>query len=115
MSRFIKSFGFAGNGILYALKTQPNFKIHLALTITTFFAGWYFKLNTAEWLWLIAAIGLVLITELFNTALEVLVNLVSPGFHEKAGIVKDTAAGAVLVAAIIAVLIGLVIFVPKIW
>jgi diacylglycerol kinase len=114
MSRFIKSFGFALNGILYAFKSQANFKIHCVLIVMVSFAGWYFELKGAEWLWLLAAIALVLISELFNTAIEVLVDLVSPAYHEKAGIVKDTAAAAVLVAALIAIAIGLIIFLPKI-
>jgi len=114
MSRFTKSFGFALNGILYAFKTQPNFKVHSALIVMVTLAGWYFQLNSSEWLWLLAAIALVLISELFNTAIEVLVDLVSPAYNEKAGIVKDTAAAAVLVAAIIAIAIGLIIFLPKI-
>jgi undecaprenol kinase len=113
MSRFIKSFGFALNGIAYAFKTQPNFKFHCALTAVVLLSGWHFELKSAEWLWLLAAIALVLISELLNTAIEVLVDLVSPNYHEKAGIVKDAAAGAVLVAAIIAAIIGLIIFVPK--
>jgi len=114
MSRFTKSFSFALNGILYAFKTQPNFKVHSALIVMVTLAGWYFQLNSSEWLWLLAAIALVLISELFNTAIEVLVDLVSPAYNEKAGIVKDTAAAAVLVAAIIAIAIGLIIFLPKI-
>ena len=114
MSRFTKSFGFALNGILYAFKTQPNFKVHSALIVMVTFAGWYFQLNGSEWLWILAAIAMVIISELVNTAIEVLVDLVSPAYNQKAGIVKDTAAAAVLVAAIIAIAIGLIIFLPKI-
>lgn len=113
MSRFIKSFGFALNGIFYAFKTQANFKFHCILTILAAIFGWYFRLGADEWLWLLVAIALVIISELLNTALEVLVDLVSPAYHEKAGLVKDMAAAAVLVAAIVAVIIGLIIFVPK--
>ena len=77
-------------------------------------AGWYYQLNSSEWLWIIAASGMVLGAELFNTAIEVLVDLVSPEIHPKAKIIKDVAAGAVLIAAFAAVLIGLIIFLPKI-
>ncbi len=114
MSRFLKSFGFALNGILYAVKTQGNFKLHLAAATIVVFAGCYFNLASTDWLWLILAMGLVLMAELFNTALEILVDFISPTYHKKAGLVKDTAAAAVLIAAITAALIGLIIFIPKI-
>lgn len=113
MRKLIKSFGYAFSGIAYTTRTQLNFQIHLAAILVVSFAGWYFKLSISEWLWIILAIGLVLVTELVNTAIEILVDLVSPGFNEQAGKVKDVAAGAVVVAAIISVLIAVVIFFPK--
>jgi diacylglycerol kinase len=115
MSRMIKSFGFAVSGLRYAFKTQPNFKFHCFATVVVVGAGYYLQLERSDWLWILAAIGLVLVAELLNTAIETLVDLVSPGFHVKAGIVKDTAAAAVLVSALIAAGIGLLIFVPKIF
>lgn len=113
MRKLIKSFGYAFSGIAYTTKTQLNFKIHLAAIVLVGLAGWYFQLQASEWLWIILAIGLVLVTELLNTAIEILVDLVSPGFNEQAGRVKDVAAGAVVVAAIISVVIAAVIFLPK--
>lgn len=113
MSRFIKSFGFAGKGIYTTFKTQPNFRFHCISTALVVVAGWYFQLQQSEWLWLVAAISMVLVTELINTAIETLVDFVSPGYHQKAGQVKDAAAAAVLVAAIAALIIGLLIFIPK--
>jgi diacylglycerol kinase len=113
MRRLIKSFGYALAGIGYTVKTQMNFKIHLTAILAVLLTGWYFRLDSAEWLWIILAIGLVLVAELLNTAIELLVDLVSPGFNAQAGKVKDIAAGAVLVAAVIAVCIGAVIFIPK--
>ena len=115
MSRLIKSFGFAAAGITHAFKTQPNFRFHTLACILVVLAGFFFKLNAAEWLWILAAIAMVLVSELLNTAIEVLVDLVSPEYNKKAGVVKDAAAGAVLIAAIIAVAIGLIIFIPKIF
>jgi diacylglycerol kinase len=115
MFRMIKSFGFALAGLRYAFKTQPNFKFHVYAMSLVAILGWYFKLKTSEWLWIVAAVALVLITELLNTAIETLTDLVSPGFHVKAGIAKDTAAAAVFLAAIAAAIIGLVIFIPKIF
>lgn len=113
MRRLIKSFGYALSGVAYTTKTQLNFQIHLAAILLVGAAGWYFHLAIGEWLWIVLAIGLVLVAELLNTAIEILVDLVSPGFNEQAGKVKDVAAGAVVIAAIIAVVIGLLIFIPK--
>jgi diacylglycerol kinase len=111
----IKSFGFALAGLRYAFKTQANFRFHIIATLFVAILGWYYNLDRPEWLWILAAVCLVLVAELLNTAIEVLVDLVSPAYHIKAGIVKDTAAAAVLVSAIIAAAIGLIIFLPKIF
>jgi diacylglycerol kinase len=77
-------------------------------------AGFIFKLNLVEWGLVIFAIGLVLVSELMNTAIESFVDVISPEYSEKAGFIKDVAAGAVLIAAIISVIIGIIIFLPKI-
>ncbi len=113
MRRLIKSFGYAVNGIGYAFKTQPNFRFHCTAILVVLIAGLYFRLELFEWLWILMATALVLVSELFNTAIEVLVDLVSPAYHVKAGLVKDLSAAAVLIAAIIAATIGLIIFIPK--
>jgi len=113
MRRLIKSFGYALLGIAYTIKTQMNFRIHLVAILMVVLAGWYFHLSPNEWLWIIFTIGLVLVTELLNTAIEILVDLVSPDFNIQAGRVKDVAAGAVVIAAIISVVIGSIIFIPK--
>ena len=78
-------------------------------------AGWYFEISKGEWLAIVICIGLVMVTELINTAIEILVDCVSPEFNVKAGLVKDIAAGAVLVAALVALLVAFIIFVPKIF
>ncbi|MCX2482356.1 diacylglycerol kinase family protein [Pedobacter sp. MR2016-24] len=113
MRRLIKSFGYALSGIAYTTKTQLNFKIHLLAIAVVSLSGWFLKLTISEWLWIVLAIGLVLVTELVNTAIELLVDLVSPAFNPQAGKVKDIAAGAVLIAAAIAVVTGAIIFIPK--
>ena len=113
MRRLIKSFGYALSGIAYTAKTQMNFQIHMVAIVLVALAGWYFQLSSGDWLWIILAIGLVLVTELLNTAIEQLVNLVSPEFNILAGRVKDIAAGAVLIAAISSVAIAAIIFIPK--
>lgn len=111
----IKSFGFAIVGLRYAFRTQPNFRFHICALLVVAILGWYYNLNPSEWLWILAAAAMVLVAELLNTAIEVLVDHLSPEYHIKAGIVKDSAAAAVLVAAIIAAAIGLIIFIPKIF
>jgi diacylglycerol kinase (ATP) len=94
-------------------RSQPNAWIHLAAAAGVIAAGWITGLSVTEWLLLIFAIGLVFTAELANSAIEELVNLVSPGYHEKAKRCKDLAAAAVLAAAITAAVIGVIIFLPK--
>lgn len=115
MFRFFKSFGFAVKGIKQSFITELNFKIHLLIAAFVVVAGWGFDISTLEWLALVICIGSVLTAELMNTAIEALVNLVSPEFNPKAGLVKDIAAAAVLVVAVMSLVVGLIIFVPKIF
>lgn len=115
MKAFFRGFKYAFKGLHYAFKTQINFKIHTVFACLAIVLGVLLRLSVAEWLWIIASVGLMLITELINTSIEVLVDLVSPEFNPKAGIVKDVSAGAVLVAAFLAVIIGICIFVPKLF
>jgi diacylglycerol kinase len=109
MRRFFKGFRYALNGMASALR-QPNLRIQLATAILAVAAGWYFDITAGEWLAVVIAIALVISMELMNTALEHLVDLISPEHHPKAGKVKDIAAGAVLAAAIAAVVIGVIVF-----
>lgn len=114
MRRLIKSFGYAFSGAAYAFGTQLNFKIHCLALMIVLALGWYLDISVQEWLTIVIVSGIVIVAELFNTALEVLVDLVSPDYHEKAKIIKDVSAAAVLIAAATAVVVGLVIFIPKI-
>ncbi|HMI01384.1 MAG TPA: diacylglycerol kinase family protein [Pedobacter sp.] len=114
MNKFLKSFGYSFSGIAYAFKMEWNFRFHLIALLLVILAGWFFELSLNDWLWISAAGGIVITAELFNTAIEVLVDLVSPEIHPKAKIVKDVASAAVLVSAITAFVIGLIIFIPKI-
>ena len=113
MKKFIRGFGYALNGIWQAAATQLNFRVHLVAALVAVYGGYALHISTAEWLWIILCIAMVLAAELFNTALEFLTDLVSPEYNKKAGLVKDMAAGAVLITAICALVIGLIIFVPK--
>lgn len=108
----ILAFKFAGKGLWELLRTQPNFLIHLSASIIVVAAGFYFGIAHFEWLALILTIGFVLVTEVLNTAAEYIVDLVSPEHHALAGKIKDIAAGAVLLAAIIAIAEGILIFGP---
>lgn len=107
----IHSFGYALQGIVYFIRTQPNAWIHLTAMVAVICLGFYQKLNLIEWVLIVLTIGLVLSAEAFNTAVEKLTDLVSPEHHPLAGIVKDVAAGAVLITAIAATVIGILIFI----
>ena len=114
MKKFLFSFAYAFKGLQYAFRTQLNFKVHSISALAAVLLGYWLNIETNDWLWICLAIGLVLISELFNTALEVLVDLVSPEYHPKAGAVKDLSAAAVLITAALAIAIGLMVFLPKI-
>ncbi len=109
-----KSFTHAGRGLFVFLKTTHNAWIHLVLALVAVLLGVTFSITTTEWLFVILAAGLVLVTEAVNTAIEIDIDLTSPEYHPYARDTKDVAAGAVLLAALTALLIGLVIFVPHI-
>ena len=113
MKKFIRGFGYAFKGLKYATTTQLNFRVHLVATLLVVYMGYALHISTSEWQWVILCIALVLITELLNTAIEFLTDLVSPDYNELAGHVKDVSAGAVLVSAIFAVVTGAIIFLPK--
>lgn len=108
------SFKNAFHGLKYVYTTQRNAKIHLGMTLLVIAISFLFKISPSEWLAILIAIGLVWSSECFNTSLEKLIDLVSPEYNELARVSKDTAAAGVLVVAIVAVLIGLVVFLPKI-
>jgi diacylglycerol kinase len=107
------SFKYAFSGLRYVVQSQRNAWIHAGITIGVLLLAVLFKITLIEWGILLLAIGMVWTAEIFNTALEVLVDLASPETHPLAKIAKDTSAAAVLVSAIISVLIGLVILLPR--
>ena len=113
--RLLRSFGYAFRGIGILLRTQANARIHAAATVLAVAAGFWFRISRSEWGAIIAAIGLVWTAEGVNTAIEAVVDLVSPETHPLAGRAKDVAAGAVLCAAIAALVIGALIFGPRVW
>lgn len=110
----IRSVGFALRGIRTMLASQHNAWIHAAATVIVAGAGLALRLSWAEWCWIVLAIVAVWTAEALNTAFEFLTDVASPNFHPIAGKAKDVAAGAVLLAAIGAVIIGAMVFGPKI-
>jgi diacylglycerol kinase (ATP) len=114
MKKLIRSFGYAFKGVAYATTTQLNFRIHLVATTMALLMGWFLHISTIEWQWIMLCITIVLVTEIFNTMIESLVDLVSPGYNEKAGHIKDMSAGAVVIAAAFSLTTGIIIFLPKI-
>jgi len=113
MKKIIRSFGFAFKGVAYATATQLNFRVHLAATAVAVLLGFALHISLNDWEWVMLSITLVLVAELFNTMIEALVDLVSPEYNEKAGHIKDMSAGAVVIAALFAFIIGLIVFIPK--
>jgi diacylglycerol kinase (ATP) len=113
MNKFFKGFGYAFKGLRYAAATQLNFRVHLVAMLVAVFMGYIFQISGNEWQWIILCIALVLVVELLNTAIETLTDLVSPQYNEKAGQVKDVAAGAVVITALFALVTGFIIFLPK--
>lgn len=108
----IRSFGFAFRGLGFMLRTQHNAWIHMAITVAVIAAGLWVKLSFYDWRWIVFAIGFVWVAEIVNTAFEHLCDVVQPEFHVSVKAAKDVAAGAVLVAACVAALIGLLVFLP---
>ena len=111
----INSFKYAFEGIFTALKAEKNMKIHFIIMILVIILGIILKISRIEWIICIILFGFVISLELVNTAIENAVDLITQEINPKAKIIKDVSAGAVLVAAITAVIAGLIIFIPKIW
>jgi diacylglycerol kinase len=111
----LASFGYAFNGITAFLRCEPHALIHVAATIAVAAAGCWYRIAAPEWLWIILAIALVWVAEMMNTAIEKIMDHLSPQQHPGVKFIKDVAAGAVLVAALAAATIGAVIFIPYIF
>ena len=109
------AFRYAWQGIAYMLRTQPNawFQIGMWMVVTA--VGLLMHLTAGEWCAAVLAMALIWITEALNTAIEAVVDLASPGRHPLAGRAKDVAAGSVVVAVAVSVIVGLIIFGPRFW
>lgn len=108
------SFKTAIAGIRWAVRTQPNFRVHLVLSMLTLLGGWFFRVSTMEMLILIFTIVLGLSAEMVNTAIESMTDLITKEWRQEAKIAKDVSAGMMLVTATGALVVAAVIFIPHI-
>lgn len=109
----LKSVSYAFKGAVKLISTEHSVMVQFSLGILMTIAGFYFDISHEEWLFQIFAIGLVLSVEGLNTAVEKVADFIHPNYHEKIGFIKDIAAGAVFFAAMTAIAIGLIIYIPK--
>ncbi|GAB3423631.1 diacylglycerol kinase family protein [Niabella aquatica] len=113
--RLTRSLGYAFNGLVQAIRSEQNMKVHIVAAIIVTTGGFILSIPTAEWIAILICIGVVIAFEMFNTAIEKLCDFVSPEHHAQIKVIKDLSAGAVLVMAIISLITGLLVFLPKIY
>ncbi len=114
-AKFIAGFGFAFRGLWYTLRTQRNARVHVVIACLAIAMGIVLHISAVEFAMIFVAISSVFIAEMFNTVIELCVDLASPEYNQLAEIAKDVAAGAVLLSAILAVVIGLFVLGPHLW
>ena len=114
LKRLINSFGYAIKGIITVYKTEQNIIIHSIVALLVIFLAYYLKVSDIELCLLIFVIALVIAFEIINTALEYVVDMAMPNIHPMAKMAKDASSGAVLVTVIASIMVGLIIFLPKI-
>ena len=110
MQQFFQSFKHAFNGIIHLIWSERNFKIHLIALLFVVAAAFYFSVTVTEWMFLLIVSALVLSMEALNSAIERLCDLYSTEFDDRIKLIKDIAAGAVLISAIFAIVIALIVF-----
>lgn len=111
----LNSFSHAYNGLKILLKEEHNSRIHFIAAIAVITASFLFKINFYEWIAVIFSIGFVIVLEIINSVIENIADFISPEKHEKIKWIKDLSAAAVLISALTALVIGLIIFIPKIF
>ena len=109
----LKAFKYAIKGAFLLLRHEASIQVQSAIGLIMIIAGFYFKISSTEWMFQILSIGLVLSIEGLNTAVEEIADFIHPEFHKKIGLIKDVAAGAVFFAAVAAIAIGCIIYIPK--
>lgn len=111
--RFFRSFRYSFDGLAYAARKEQSILVMLICLILTLVFGFLLNISMLEWFFILISIGLVLGTELLNTAIEATIDLVSPAFHPLAKVAKDTASASVFVYSLIAFIIGCLVFIPN--
>lgn len=114
LKKFINSFKYPIKGLFYAYRNEQNLAVDVGIALVVVVFGLLFGINKIEWIVLVLTMGLVISCELINTAIEAVVDLVTQEYHPLAKVAKDTSAAAVFIFAIVAVIVGIIIFVPKI-
>ncbi len=114
LGKRIRGFGYAIKGAFKLLKREASIQVQAVIALLVTIAGFYFNISTTEWILQIFAIGLVMSIEGLNSAIEEVADFIHPEFHKKIGYIKDIAAGAVFFAAIAAIIIACIIYIPKI-
>ncbi len=115
MLAFLRSFKFAAEGIAHGFRTQRNMRVELGIAAAVVIAGILLRIAAVEWAVILVCIGLVLSAELINTVIELAVDLLVQHYHPMAKVAKDAGAGAVLIAALTSVAVGIAIFGPRLW
>ncbi len=113
LGKRVKGGGYAIKGAYLLLRNEASIQVQAIIGVIVTIAGFYFEISSTEWMFQIFAIGLVMSIEGMNTATEEIADFVHPDFHTKIGFIKDIAAGAVFFAALAAVIIGCIIYIPK--
>lgn len=111
----IKSIGFAIKGAIYLLKTEASIKVQFAIAIIITILGFYFNISKTEWIAQVLAIGMVMGIEGINSGIEEIADFIHPEKHNKIGLIKDISAGAVFFTSFFAIIVGLIIYIPKIF
>jgi diacylglycerol kinase len=111
----IQSFKYAFRGLRRLYSSEVNARIHLAISVASIIAGGIYRISTTEWMIVALSIGIVMAMEAMNTAIEGICNFIEPNKHPQIAIIKDLAAGGVLIASMGAAIVGLFIFIPKIF
>lgn len=114
LGKRILGFKYAIKGAWMLLKNEASIQVQVTIALVMTFAGFYYEISSTEWIFQILAIGMVLSIEGLNTAAEEIANFVHPNFHNKIGYIKDVAAGAVFFAAVAAIIVGCIIYIPKV-
>lgn len=111
----MKSVGFAVRGALLLIRTEASIKVQVFLGIVVTIAGFYYGISPTEWIFQVLAVSLVVGIEGANTAIEKLCDFVHPDFDKRIGFIKDVSAGAVMLVSVGAIIVGLIIYLPKIF